>query len=178
MSYIQDNLMPNEKILFTARVHPAIFLPAVMSFVGSIAFVIYAIVYATSKNDTASGLFASFLFLMAGAFFLYSIVLGFQALITILTTEFGVTNRRVIAKTGFIRRHTLEMLLHKIESVAVDQGALGRLLNFGTVTVTGTGGTEESFEAIFDPINVRKKINRVIERYISYQKLSEMKTSE
>jgi len=168
MSYIQENLMPNEKIFFTARVHPAVFLPSIVSFVGSIAFVIYTISTA-SKGDTASGFLAGFLLLIAGMFFLYSIMLGLQALIIMLTTEFAVTNRRVIAKTGFIRRHTLEMLLPKIESVSVNQNILGRLLNFGTVTVTGTGGTKESFRAIFEPIVVRKKINQIIEGYMQHQ---------
>ena len=81
------------------------------------------------------------------------------------TTELAITNRRVIAKTGFIRRHSLEILLPKIESVDVRQGILGRMLNFGTVTVTGTGGTRESFKAIAEPIVVRKKINQIIEHY-------------
>ena len=80
-----------------------------------------------------------------------------------LTTEFAVTNRRVIAKTGFIRRRTLEILLQKVESVAVYQDILGRLLNFGSVTVTGTGGTRERFRMIVKPSAVRKKINHIIE---------------
>jgi uncharacterized membrane protein YdbT with pleckstrin-like domain len=85
------------------------------------------------------------------------------------TTEFAVTNRRLIAKTGLIRRQTLEILLSKVESVSVDQNILGRVLNFGTVTVTGTGGTSESFLAIVDPINVRNKINQIIEGQMQYQ---------
>ena len=105
----------------------------------------------------------------SGFLLLYSILLGVQATIVMFTTEFAVTNRRVIAKTGFIRRHTLEILLSKVESVSVNQNILGRLLNFGTVTVTGTGGTRESFRAIVDPIDVRKKINQIIEGYMQYQ---------
>jgi uncharacterized membrane protein YdbT with pleckstrin-like domain len=58
------------------------------------------------------------------------------------------------------------MLLPKIESVSVNQNVLGRLLNFGTVTVTGTGGTKESFRAIVNPMGVRKKINHIIEGYM------------
>ena len=59
--------------------------------------------------------------------------------------EFVVTNKRVIVKTGLISRRTLEMNLNKIESVNVDQSILGRLLNYGTITIIGTGGTKESF---------------------------------
>lgn len=162
MSYIQENLMPNEKIQFSARVHPAIFIQSAVALAGCIIFIVYAVIQAM-RNDPMSGIFAGFLLLMSVAFFFASIILGLEALISILTTEFAVTNRRVIAKTGLVRRHTLEMLLPKIESVAVRQTVLGRIFNFGTVTVIGTGGTKESFRAIGEPIAVRTKINRIIE---------------
>jgi uncharacterized membrane protein YdbT with pleckstrin-like domain len=165
MSYIQDNLLPNEKILFSARVHLAVFLPSVVSFVSSIVLFICAMSSATN-GDVSSAILTGFLALIGGGFFVYALLLGLRALIIILTTEFAVTNRRVIAKTGFIHRHTLEILLAKVESIAVRQNILGRLLNFGTVTVTGTGGTRESFRAIADPTTVRKKINQIVERYM------------
>ena len=175
MSYIQENLMPNEKIFFTARIHPAVFLPSVISVVASIIFFVFTLGTA-NKQDASNGFLAGILLLFAGLFFFYSILLGLRALIIMFTTEFAVTNRRVIAKTGFIRRHTLEVLLPKIESVSVNQNLLGRLLNFGTVTVTGTGGTKESFRAIVEPIEVRKKINQIIEGYMQHQqKLSAQK---
>ena len=167
MSYVNDNLMPNEKVLFSARIHPAIFLPAVITFFFTIAIGIFAFSLASQGGSGTSTLSAvSGVFLcISGLLFIYSIMLGLQAIIVMTTTEFAVTNRRVIAKTGFIRRHTLEMLLTKIESVAVNQNILGRMLNFGVVTVTGTGGTKESFRAIGQPFVVRKKISQVIEQY-------------
>lgn len=165
MGYIQDNLMPNERILFTARVHPAVFLPSAFSFMVSIGFFIYAL-GTGKKGDVASGPLAGLLLLAAIGFFVYSILLGIQALVILLTTEFAVTNKRVIAKRGFIRRHTLEILLPKVESISVNQNVLGRLLNFGTVTVTGTGGTRESFRAIGEPVEVRKEITCIIEHHM------------
>ncbi|MBN1968956.1 MAG: PH domain-containing protein [Candidatus Delongbacteria bacterium] len=178
MSYIQDNLMPKEKILFQARVHPAVFLPAIVAFVGSIAMYIYASYVMSIQKDAGMLLLAVIFILGIGGFFVYSIFLSLRALIVLLTTEFAVTNRRVIAKRGFIRRHTLEMLLPKIESVSVRQNLLGRLLNFGTVTVTGTGGTKESFNAIVGPIVVRKKINQIIEAYMqAYNRYQQQQTS-
>uniref|UniRef100_A0A7C4PJ61 PH domain-containing protein n=1 Tax=Anaerolinea thermolimosa TaxID=229919 RepID=A0A7C4PJ61_9CHLR len=121
--------------------------------------------YPSSAPSDVSAL-GGVLLCVSGPLLFYSILLGLQSLILIFTTEFAITNRRVIAKSGFIRRHTLEMLLAKIESVSVNQNILGRLLNFGTVTVTGTGGTKESFRAIVDPVGVRKKINQIIEDYL------------
>lgn len=178
MGYVNDNLMPNEKVLFTAKVHPAIFLPSIISLIMSIAILIYGLrnpaitsqpVTATPEVNSSNVSIVFLMFLcMVGFLLVYSFSLGIRALITISTTEFGITNRRVIAKKGFIRRHTLELLLSKVESVSVNQNVLGRLLNFGTVTITGTGGTKESFHAIVDPIEVRKKIHQIIEGYNRY----------
>lgn len=74
------------------------------------------------------------------------------------TTEMAVTNRRVIMKRGIISRRTLEMNLSKIENIAVDQGLFGRLFNFGTVTVVGTGGTREPFKTVAVPLAFRKAV--------------------
>ena len=177
MSYIEDNLMPNEKILFAARIHPAVFLPALFSIILTITFFIYGVnnaavvsVYGQpAAQATSAQVLGSGLLCLSVIMFLSSIMLGIEAIIVKSTTEFAVTNRRAIAKTGFIRRHTLEMLLPKIESVSVHQNIPGRILNFGTVTVTGTGGTKESFRGISDPIGVRRKINQILEGYNQYQ---------
>jgi len=174
MSYVKDSLMTNEKILFSARVHFVVFLPSAISFILTVVIFIIGLSNAaqvTSPGEapppvSAAAIAGSFVLCLSGLLLLNSIFLGIQALIIKLTTEFAVTNRRVIAKTGFIRRHTLEMLLPKIESVAIRQNVLGRIFNFGTVTVTGTGGTKESFRPILDPLDVRKKMNRIIEKYM------------
>jgi uncharacterized membrane protein YdbT with pleckstrin-like domain len=161
MSYVNENLMPNEKVSFSARVHPAIFLPAVIAFIASLVFVAWA--FSTTPGEDAAGVLITFLLLVSAMFFVISMLLALQALITLYTTEVAVTNRRVIAKVGLIRRHTLEILLPRIESVAVMQNSLGRLLGFGTVTVTGTGGTRGSFRGIAAPLALRMKINEIVE---------------
>jgi uncharacterized membrane protein YdbT with pleckstrin-like domain len=71
-------------------------------------------------------------------------------------SEFVITNRRIIIKTGFIARSTFEMNLSKIESVNVDQTVTGRILNYGSITIIGTGGTREVFHNISKPLSFRK----------------------
>lgn len=82
-------------------------------------------------------------------------------LIEMSTSEFAITNKRVIIKVGLISRRTLEMNLNKIESVNVNQGILGRLLGYGTIVVIGTGGTRERFANIADPLTFRKKFQEL-----------------
>ena len=78
-----------------------------------------------------------------------------------MTSEFVITNKRVIMKTGLISRKTFEMNLHKIESVNVDQSFWGRILVFGTVSIIGTGGTRESFSDISKPLMFRRKFQEM-----------------
>ncbi|MGH8119508.1 MAG: PH domain-containing protein, partial [Gammaproteobacteria bacterium] len=76
-------------------------------------------------------------------------------------TEMGVTNKRVILKTGIISRHSEEIKLSSIETVEIEQGILGRILGFGTVKVTGKGLSDLVFRKIDDPIDVKRKIENI-----------------
>lgn len=78
--------------------------------------------------------------------------------IIINTDECVVTSKRVIFKTGLIITKTLEMNLTKIESLSVEQSILGKILDYGTIKVKGTGGTVETFLKVNRPLEIRKKI--------------------
>jgi uncharacterized membrane protein YdbT with pleckstrin-like domain len=77
------------------------------------------------------------------------------------SSELVITNMRVLINTGVIRRQTLEMFISKIESIAVDQGFLGRMFDYGTVLIRGTGGFQEPFEAIARPLEFRNSVQRL-----------------
>lgn len=162
MSYVEDNLMPNEKVLFTAKVSPAIFISPFIALVIGLFVFIQAIKMNNEMGDFGK-ILSGFVCLLSVMFLLSTVYLILDAIITMITTEFAVTNKRIIAKTGFIRRNTIEMLLNKIESASVNQSILGRILKFGSITITGTGGTRQRFRAIVDPLDVRKKIYQVLE---------------
>jgi uncharacterized membrane protein YdbT with pleckstrin-like domain len=72
-----------------------------------------------------------------------------------------VTNRRIIYKTGFIRRQTNEMHMDKVESVRVDQSVLGRILDYGNVNILGTGEGFEPLWSIDAPLELRNHITGV-----------------
>ena len=74
------------------------------------------------------------------------------------TTEIDVTNRRVVWKKGFINRHTVEMNMDKVESVDVNQSIMGRLLDYGDITVNGTGETLETILSVAKPLQLRSQI--------------------
>lgn len=73
-----------------------------------------------------------------------------------ISTDLAITNKRVIAKFGFIRRSTIEINLHKIESIQVEQGLLGRIFNYGSLVVSGGGNPQAPIPGIRDPLAFRK----------------------
>ncbi len=87
-----------------------------------------------------------------------------SAFVNFTTSEFGVSNKRVLMKTGFISRHSLETLLGKVESIGVHQGVLGRILGYGVVVIGGTGGSKEAFFGIRDPLEFRRRVQEQIVR--------------
>lgn len=84
------------------------------------------------------------------------LALLFWAWLVCRTTELAITNKRIISKSGIIQRTTMELRLDKIESIKVDQGLMGRMLNFGAITISGTGGDKTPIESIADPLQFQK----------------------
>ncbi len=84
------------------------------------------------------------------------LVLWLVAYIRIKSTELAVTTRRVIVKHGFIRRSTIEMNISKVESIQVEQSLMGRMLDYGTLVIAGTGPSHAPLAGIAEPMAFRK----------------------
>ena len=93
------------------------------------------------------------------------LVLLAWAWIRYATTEFAVTDKRIIAKTGLISRSTVELFLDKVEALHVDQSVPGRLLDYGTITIRGTGTTLEPIRDISAPLDLRKQFMQAADLY-------------
>jgi uncharacterized membrane protein YdbT with pleckstrin-like domain len=86
------------------------------------------------------------------------------AWIRVRSTEVAITNRRVIAKFGFIKRHTVEINLDKVEALKVEQGFWGRILNYGTIYISGAGTSVAPIPDIADPLVFRRKFMEATNR--------------
>jgi uncharacterized membrane protein YdbT with pleckstrin-like domain len=80
------------------------------------------------------------------------------------TTEIAITNKRIIAKFGFVSRSTIEINLPKVESVQVDQGVMGRMLDYGTIIVAGAGTPSLTVPGAADPLEFRKHFMEATDR--------------
>jgi uncharacterized membrane protein YdbT with pleckstrin-like domain len=87
-----------------------------------------------------------------------------MAWIRVRSTELAITSRRIIAKFGFVKRHTVEINLDKVESLKVEQGVWGRFLNFGTIFISGSGSSVAPIPDIADPLVFRRKFMEATNR--------------
>ena len=143
LSYIKTNLNAGEKLKYHSRISVK---PLIINYSFSI---IVSFISGYVITDWFLGLFIALIVL---------VILTPFALIAYYGHEFGVTGKRVISKKGIISRSVSEMNLSSIESVNVDQGILGRILNFGSLKISGRGTTTVDFANIDDPVKVRKLI--------------------
>ncbi|WP_319949927.1 PH domain-containing protein, partial [Klebsiella pneumoniae] len=90
-------------------------------------------------------------------------------LLRVWSTELALTNQRVIAKVGLIRRNTVELRIDKVESLGIHQGILGRIFNYGSIVIKGTGGTNTPIPNIKAPMQFRSIVNNHIEEMNSKQ---------
>jgi membrane protein YdbS with pleckstrin-like domain len=146
MSYLDDHLLDGERIVYRAHLHWTTFTTAIIVVLLGVALTIVLRLYQPDYWYIGAGLAGIGLLLAIPPFIRYS------------SSEFAVTNKRVLAKHGFIERESIETLLTKVEAIGVDQGIMGRVLGFGSITITGTGGTEEFFPRIAQPLEFRRQI--------------------
>ena len=149
--YIDEILQPGEKVLYSTNAHWIFYFPADGRLDLAVAFLVLSRI---TTNDVlvATCLAAA---VVAGLAALYWSV---KAWFHRWTTETDVTNMRVVHKTGFIKRRTFEIALDKVESVDVNQSILGRILNYGDVTILGVGEGKETISTIASPLAFRNSI--------------------
>jgi uncharacterized membrane protein YdbT with pleckstrin-like domain len=149
--YIDDILQPGEKVLYSTNAHWIFYLPAIAAWIVALAFFILS---RNTLNETLVLVWLS-LAAIAGLAALYWTL---QAWFHRWTTETDVTNLRVVHKEGFITRRTFEMSIDKVASVNVYQSIMGRILNYGDVTVESMGEAEETIKTIASPLDFRNHI--------------------
>jgi len=149
--YIDEILQPGEKVLYSTNAHWMFYLPAIAAWILAVLLLIL------SRSTTTEGLI---LLCMSAAAVVAIAALYWTAKAWFhrWTTETDVTNLRVVHKTGFIKRRTFEMSLDKVESVDVNQSILGRILNYGDVTILGVGEGKETISTIASPLAFRNSI--------------------
>jgi uncharacterized membrane protein YdbT with pleckstrin-like domain len=161
LSYAEKHLIPGETVQYQTKLHWIVML----GHAGLMAFFILAgaalLVFSWNIRHSAEPHSNILIWLGLAAFLVAAILLGI-GLVKRGATVMVLTNKRVIVKTGLASRRTIELLLSRIESIAVEEPAMGRVLGYGTVVIRGTGGTPEVFEKISHPLEFREHVQSQI----------------
>lgn len=157
MSYLKNTLLVNEKILYYTHPHPVVFTVSIVW--GVLAVLLFIV--GTALNLTVFGYNIGRI--IGVIFLLFCAYYALLAFLTYISSEYSVTNKRVLMKTGLIARSSLEVILQRIESIHVEQSMTGRILDYGTVIICGTGGSKDIFYFIPKPLNFRRIAQEQIE---------------
>jgi uncharacterized membrane protein YdbT with pleckstrin-like domain len=147
MSYVDSILEPGEQIRYRTTISWTVYGNALW-----VSLAAAAVAYVGFKSGV------SWLLLVSGALAAIALALFARGALARAATEIAVTDRRFIFKRGLIRRHTVEMNMAKVESVDVDQTLLGRMFDYGDVTVRGVGTTFETLSLVDAPLKLRTKV--------------------
>ena len=163
MTYVEKNLIAGEQVIFQTRHHwivmaGALALGAALDLTAMVGLLFLLRETGLGVDVRYLGFALVALALICGSAFVVVGVLKRNA------TEMVVTNKRVIVKTGILSRRTFEMLLSRIESIGVEEPALGRVLGYGTVILRGVGGTPDEFDLIAQPLAFRSHVQEQIEK--------------
>lgn len=149
--YIDEILQPGEKVLYSTNAHWMFYLPAIGAW-------IVAIVFLVLSRMVGNDVLMLICWTLAAVVGLAALYWTATAWFHRWTTATDVTNMRIVHKTGFIKRRTFEMSLDKVESVDVNQSILGRIMNYGNVTILGVGEGRETISTIASPLAFRNAI--------------------
>jgi uncharacterized membrane protein YdbT with pleckstrin-like domain len=149
LGYLERVLQPGESVRYETRISWTTYFP------GLIVVLVAAIVCVYGRTALDRSYWTDFAAIILAAI---ALVLLWRAWFERWTTEIAITDRRIILKTGFIRRDTIEMSVDKVESVDVRQSIFGRLLNFGDIIVRGTGAGFAPLRNIDNPLEFRSHV--------------------
>jgi uncharacterized membrane protein YdbT with pleckstrin-like domain len=150
VGYVERHLLAGERVVYKTWLHWALFLKPALVVLGGIALMVVL----QRVQDPP------WLWMIGAGVTLVGLGWGLVHYVELMTSEFAVTSSRLILKVGLISRYTTELLLTKVETIGVQQGLMGRMLGYGDLTVTGTGGAREVFRRVRDPIGFRNHVQQ------------------
>jgi uncharacterized membrane protein YdbT with pleckstrin-like domain len=150
--------MSGEEVVRVARLSRIVYLPAVILLI--LSLVLFAEVY-RGGSETSIAMPVPEVFLGL------AVLAAIPAFVRRRSSEFAVTNKRVVVKTGLVRRHSTEILLRQVEGITVDQGLTGRIFDYGTIVVEGTGSDRTPYKGISGPMKFRLAVQEQIEKSLS-----------
>lgn len=138
--------MIDSNTMYQARLHPIIFFwPALLLFLSGFISLRFDNLY------TPSMLMATF-----------AVLWGIMVWMTYHFSYLIIKKTQIILRTGILVRNTLDIPLSKVESIDIRQSLLGSLLHYGSLVITGTGGSRQIVNYLNKPLTCRRYIEQLL----------------
>jgi len=156
-TYVANTLMKDEQIVVSFNPHKIIIAAPAILFLIAILFNIVGLHYLPFLNTVAFKTYTIF-DIICFVFYVYAVLKLINRIIEYRTSEYTVTNLRVVMKTGVLNRMAVELMLNRLEAVTVQQSMFGQMFNYGTVILVGVGGTRDAFSYVPKALYFRQQI--------------------
>lgn len=156
MAFIDKIIGPDEKLIGIARLHwiygakGLLWLVALLMFGGFVKLQIAT--WLDGRLDPIGSAIFWGCTVMGVVLFLFYVIMMFF-------TELGLTTQRCIYKRGLLFVDVKETDLEEIKSANIDNGILGRILNYGYIKLDARFVKDVNFPAINDPYRFIKALN-------------------
>lgn len=138
--------MNQDGVIFQGRLHWIIFVGPLLCFFGGLFL----------------GLYFSVLKLPALLFVCFGLLWLLMTAITYRVSSLTIQHNQLVLRTGLLVRKTVNIPLSKIQSLDIRQSVLGSLFHYGSLLITGTGGTQYGIENINHPLTCRRHIEQLL----------------
>ncbi len=138
--------MENQQVVYQARLHWILF-------VWPISFLVFSAWLGTTFPSFQE---VSLVFMLVGL--IWSVLMWLTYQFSSLT----IKKKQVVLRTGILVRQTIDVPLSKIESIDIRQSIIGSLFKYGSLVITGTGGTRQSMGYVARPLTCRRHIEQLM----------------
>ncbi len=144
MGHVDNSLRENEKVIYRTGPHWAILgFPAILLFLAGMSI-------------STKGVPAVILFSIASAW-------GILSSVVLRNNEFVITNERLLIWTVFPWKKLKDVAYTDIKKTAFYQPTLGKLLDFGTITIVLSGGKKATYRLVSAPHELLMRVEELVE---------------
>jgi len=100
----------------------------------------------------------------ASIFFVFALMDWLYVFFSVVSSEYFVSNKRVYVKHGLMGRTSHDLKMEWVTGSVLQQGPMGRMLNYGSIEFTGVGTTTTvPMVGVPDVLNVKGIVENTIQ---------------
>lgn len=144
MNYLKDIFLKDEKIRYKAKYHYMIYILPFILFIVAIGIIVFG-----KEKIILSLYFIGLSYLFALYIFLKN-----------KYSDFVITNKRLIMKTGLLYKKSVDILLKDVGFYRVKQSIIGELFGYGSFVISMTSNKEIVFRKISNPDAFKDRLDK------------------